>query len=199
MAGTDFLSQAILPLITAASGLLGVALGSFLTSWNQRKERRERFILDQLRYFYAPMLGIRERLRAKSGVRLKVSNAARAVWPRLMEEARGSGIRHLQETREQRSPEFGKILEHENQQLKEELILYGQMVDLFTAKMHLTEPSTRAHFPTLVEFVEMWDRWLHGALPREVAERVGPNEDSLMPFYADLETNFERLQAALKP
>jgi len=73
------------------------------------------------------------------------------------------------------------------------------MVELFTAKMHLTESSTRAYFPALVEFVEMWDRSLRGTLPREVAERVGPNEESLMPFYADLETNFERLQAALKP
>lgn len=200
MAGAGFLSEAILPLITAASGLLGVALGSFLTSRNQRKERKERFILDQLRDFYAPMLGIRERLRAKSGVRLKVSNAAGAVWPHLMKEARRFGIDHLQETREQLSPQFQKIIEHNNHQLREETIpLYGQMVDLFTAKMHLTESSTRAHFPALVEFVEMWDRSLRGTLPREVAERVGPNEESLMPFYADLETNFERLQAALKP
>jgi len=114
MAGTGFLSEAILPLIIAASGLVGVVLGAFLTSRNQRKERRERFILDQLRDFYAPMLGMRERLRAKSGVRLKVSNAAGEVWPELMKEARRSGIDRLQETREQLSPKFGKIIEYEN-------------------------------------------------------------------------------------
>jgi hypothetical protein len=39
---------------------------------------------------------------------------------------------------------------------------------------------------------------LSGALPREGAERVGANEDSLIPFYTDLETNFERLQASIK-
>ncbi len=144
------------------------------------------------------MLGIRERLRAKNEVRLKVSAAANAEWPRLMNAARESGT--LQETRERLSPEFDKIIEYENQQLKEEIIpLFRQMVDLFTAKMHLAEPSTRTHFAALVDFVEMWDRSLRGALPREVAQRVGANEEGLISFYTDLKTNFERLQAALKP
>jgi hypothetical protein len=185
MAGTDLSS----PLISAAAGLLGVGLGGFLASWNQRKERSERLILDQLREFYAPMLGIRERLSAKNKVRLKVSNVAREVWRQTI----SGGI--PQEEREK----FDKIIEYNNRQLTEvDLPLYRQMVDLFTAEMHLAQPSTRTHFPALVEFVEMWDRSLSGALPREVVERVGANEDSLIPFYTDLETNFERLQASLK-
>ncbi len=123
---------------------------------------------------------------------MKVSNAARTAWPRRLEEA--------PEKREEIWPEYEKIIEHDNQQLKEELIpLYGHMMDLFTAKMHLTEASTRAHFAVLVEFVEMWNRSLRGSLPREVAELVGANEDTLMPFYGDLKTNFDRLQSALKP
>jgi hypothetical protein len=199
MAGTDFLSQ-VNPLISAAAGLLGVGLGGLLASLNQRKERRERFVLDQLREFYAPMLGIWERLRAKNQVRLKVSAAANKEWPRLMNEARESGT--LQEVREELSPQFEKIIEYENQQLIEvDIPLYGQMVELFTAKMHLAEPSTRTHFPALVEFVEMWNRSLRRALPREVAQRVGvgANEDTLIPLYTDLTVNLERLTASLKP
>jgi hypothetical protein len=191
--------QAIPLVIPAASGLVGVALGAILTSRNQRKERKERFIHDQLTEFYAPMLGIRERLRAKGEIRLKVSNAANAEWRRLMQEARGPGIDHLQKVREESWPKFERIIEHNNQQLKEELLpLYREMVDLFTAKMHFAESPTRQHFAALVEFVEMWDRWLRGALPAEVAERVGPNEENLKPLYTDLGENFERLQAALK-
>jgi hypothetical protein len=72
------------------------------------------------------------------------------------------------------------------------------MTDLFTAKMHLAEPSTRKHFGALIEFVEMWERSLRGALPGEVIEVVGANEENLTAFYTDLEGNFERLQAALK-
>jgi hypothetical protein len=146
----------------------------------------------------APMLGIRERLRATNEVSLKVSAAAHAEWPRLINEARESGT--VSEMRERLSPEFEKIIEYENQQLKEEVIpLYRQMVDLFTAKMHLAEPSTRMHFTALIEFVEMWDRSLSGALPREVVQRVGANEETLISFYTDLKTNFELLQEALKP
>jgi hypothetical protein len=61
--------------------------------------------------------------------------------------------------------------------------------------MHLTEPSTRQHFLVLVELVE---RWLRGALPAEVVERLGPDEQKLFSFYEDLEKNLSRLQAALK-
>lgn len=194
MTGTDLLSQ----VIPAAAGLAGVGLGGFWMAWSQRKERRDRFVLDQLREFYAPMLGIRERLRVKNEIRLKVSAAANVEWQRLIKEARESGT--LRETREQSSPEFNRIIEDENQQLKEvEIPLYRQMVDLFTAKMHLAEPSTQTHFPALIDFVEMWDRSLRGALPREVLQRVGANEETLVSFYTDLKTNFERLQAALKP
>ena len=183
MAGTALL----LSLISAATGLLGVWLGGFLTLRNQREERAERLISAQLTEFYAPMLGIREQLSAKNKVRLKVSAAAR--------EASHGGIAQ-QEEREK----FDKIIEYNNRQLTEvEIPLYRQMVDLFTAKMHLAEPSTQTHFPALVEFVEMWDRSLSGSLPRAVVERIGANEDTLMPFYADLEANFERLRASLKP
>ncbi len=146
------------------------------------------------------MLGIHETLRAKSEIRLKVSNAAHAVWPRLIEETRSAGSDQPSRTRrEELSTEFNMIIEHDNRQLKEELMpLYREMIDTFTAKMHLAEPSTRQHFAALVEFVEMWDRSLRGTLPRDVAERVGANEENLQSFYRDLEANFERLQAALK-
>jgi|SRR6266404_8398656 len=199
MTASDLFSAAVAPLVSAASGLVGVALGAMLTSRNQRQERRQRFIREQLAEFYAPMLGIRELLRAKGDIRLKVRNAAGTVWPRLMKEALEGGIEHLRETREQLSPKFGKIIEDDNRQLEAELIpLYHQMADLFTAKMHLAEPSTRQYFGALIEFVEMWERSLRGALPGDVIECVGPNEEKLTVFYTDLGTNFERLQAALK-
>lgn len=199
MTANDVFSVAVAPLISAASGLIGVALGAILTSRNQRQERRQRFIRDQLAEFYAPMLGIRERLRARREIRMKVRNAAGTVWPHLMGEAREVGYEHLRETRQELSPKFMRIIENDNRELEEELnTLYRQMADLFTAKMHFAEPSTRQHFGALIEFIELWQRWLRDALPSEVAERVAPNEGNLTAFYADLGTNFERLQAALK-
>lgn len=116
-----------------------------------------------------------------------------------MERAREGGMENLHKTREQRWPEFNKIIEDHNRQVEEELIpLYRQMADLFTTKMHFAESSTRQHLGALVEFLEMWERSMRGALPAEVIELVAPNQENLTAFYADLGTNFERLQAALK-
>lgn len=187
------------PLISAASGLIGVVIGGLITSRNQRNERRQRFLREQLTEFYAPLLGTRERLRASAEIRVKVRTAAGTEWPRIVAEAREHSLDHLRETEEQRWPQFQRIIDDDNRKLEaEDIPQYHQMMDLFTAKMHLAEPSTRQQFGALVEFVELWERCLRGALPGEVVQRIGPDEENLSGLYADLEANFARLQAALK-
>ena len=125
--------------------------------------------------------------------------AAGAEWPHLVEEAREHSLDRLRELEEQQWPEYARIIEDDNRKLAtEDIPLYHQLVELFTAKMHLAEPSTRRHFSVLVEFVELWERCLRGALPGEVVRRIGPNEGNLSGLYADLEANFTRLQSALK-
>lgn len=182
------------PLIAAASALIGVTIGGFITSHNQKKERRQRFIREQLTEFYAPLLGMRERLRAGGEIRLSVRTAAGAEWPRLVEEARAHSLDRLRELEEQRWPQFQRIIEDDNRKLEaEDIPQYHQMLDLFTAKMHLAEPSTRQHFSALVEFVELWERCLRGALPGEVVQRIGPDEENLSGYYADLEANFRAI------
>jgi hypothetical protein len=199
MPAPDVFSLIIAPLISAVSGLAGVGVGGWIASHNQRQERRQRFIRDQLTEFYAPLLGMRERLRAGGEIRRKVRDAAGTQWPRLVEEAREYSFDRLRELEEQRWPEYARIIEDDNQKLEaEDIPQYHQMLDLFTAKMHLAEPSTRQHFGALVEFVELWERCLRGALPGKVVARIGPNEENLSAFYADLDANFTRLQEGLK-
>jgi hypothetical protein len=145
------------------------------------------------------MLGIHERLRAKSETRVKVSAAAKHVWPKIVTEARAGGIDHLQKVTGELRPKFDKITEYNHQQLEEvDIPLYRQMVDLFITKMHLAEPSTRKYLSALVQFVDLWERSLGGSLPREVAELVHADEGNLAPFYADLMSNFEQLRIILK-
>jgi len=57
------LSQILAPVIAAVSGLGGVLIGGHITSQNQKVERQQRFIRDQLTEFYAPLLGLHERIR----------------------------------------------------------------------------------------------------------------------------------------
>jgi hypothetical protein len=74
----DVFAFIIAPLISAASGLGGVGIGGWIASHNQKQERRQRFLREQLTEFYAPLLGRRERLRAGAEIRLKVRDAAGA-------------------------------------------------------------------------------------------------------------------------
>ena len=109
------------------------------------------------------------------------------------------GMEAMHELQEKRWPEFERVIEYDNKQLEEtDIPVYRQMLDLFTSKMHLAEPSTRTHLAQLVEFIGMWERSITGNLPRDVVKRIRADEEKLKTLYADLKENFERLQATLK-
>jgi len=199
MPAIDVFAQALAPLISATSGLCGVVLGGMIAFQSQKRERRQRFVREQLSEFYAPMLGYRERLKARGELRLKVRTVAGSEWERLTERTRETGMGAMHELQEKRWPEFQRIIEYDNKQLEEsDIPVYRQMLELCASKMHLAEPSTRAHLPALVEFVGLWERFLTDNLPHEVARRIGADEENLKPLYADLSENFARLQTALK-
>jgi hypothetical protein len=68
------------PIISALSGLGGVALGGLVSSRAHRTERRNARVRDKLDKFYAPLIGMRMQIRAKSEVRVKVSGSGGAAW-----------------------------------------------------------------------------------------------------------------------
>jgi hypothetical protein len=169
------LVQVVVP---AVAGLVGVLVGGWITTHSQKIERQHQGIREQLSDFYSVLLGKRSQIRAKSEVRLKVRNIAQKV---------------------QRDEEFQKLLEYDKRQLQEELVpLYREMLDHLTNNMWLAEPSTLTHYGTLVEYVEVWNRSLDKTLPTDVAFEIDHDEKKLYPFYEDLKSQFERLQAELK-
>jgi hypothetical protein len=88
-------------------------------------------------------------------------------------------------------------LDYNNRQLTEEIIpLYR--LDIFTDRMWLAEASTMRHYPALVEFVEVWNRFLDKSLPREVIDQIEHKEENLKPFYDDLQTHFTKLSQRLR-
>ena len=186
-------------LISAASGLLGVFLGGWLTHRNQSVERQQGFRREQLSEFYSPMLGYREQLKARRARKLEIHNAAGSEWARLAESAAEMGTEATHELLENRWPEYQQVIDYDNRQLEDlEIPMFRQMLELFTSKMHLAEPSTRAHLSALVQFVVTWERVLTRSLPREVLSRIRADEEKLEPFYADLTRTFEDLQGRLK-
>jgi hypothetical protein len=189
-------------LIAAAAGIIGAAVGASVAGWisskNNKRERRQRLLQQKLEEFDGPLLAIRSQIKAKSELRLKISQLAGEEWPKLIAAAKQFGVESITQVEKERFPEYEKVIEYEGKQLRGEILpAYREMVSLFISNMHLAEPATRNHLGELINFVEVWDRWTDGSLPREVLPRLDHSEKRLYPFYEDLEKQFAALQEAV--
>jgi hypothetical protein len=183
----------------AASGLAGVVIGAWLTSLREVKQRKLAFLEKQLSAFYSPMLGLRNEISAHGSFRLRVQNEADAAWRQLCAETENIDIEARQRISDQRGPEFTRIIEYDNAKLHEELLpAYRKMVDLFRDCYWLAESETRAYFPKLLEFVEVWNRWNDKAIPLEVLKRLEHGENNLDLFYVHSEQIHDAIRKKLK-
>jgi hypothetical protein len=158
-------------------------------------QRRLAFVERQLTEFYAPLAGLRKQIRAKSQVRERVSSVAGEAWQEFSQTVY-TGLRRSEQAED--SARFTRIIEYDNAQFKEELLpKYREMLSLFTDRYHLAAEDTRAYYETFLEFVEIWNRSIADALPREVVMRLGHNENSLAAFYEHLEAKMQALQAEI--
>lgn len=188
----------VLVVIPAASGLIGILVGWWLSIMRESAARRHSFVERQLREFYSPLLGIKSEIRALGEVGLKVRRTDDEVF---REEAGRiqSSPEDLAELAEKRLPDLAKSIQHDNEQLwKVTLPAFTRMVTLFRDGLWLADPATRQHFGTLVEFVELWTRVSDGTLDQDVGRRVGPQETKLQPFYENLEQTHDRLRDKVK-
>src|SRR5208282_5788209 len=186
--------------VAAVVGLAGVVIGAGLTAWlaarRDRMQRRLAFIEKQLSEFYSPMVGLRAEIRMLGELRVKLQNEADAAWRQLTDSVEPGP--ESQALTAARFPKFRALIEHDNTQLNERLMpAYRMMVDLFREKLWLAENETREYYPVLVEFVDIWERWLAGSLPPELIERTGHTEVKLHPFYEHLEAQHARFRHAL--
>jgi hypothetical protein len=183
--------------ITAAAGLLGVFVGGWFTGRQQKKERQNARCREQLMGFYAPLRGMRAEIRAKSELRLKLHGMAGASWAAQFLGADDADRKA--EIDKTCSPEYRKFFDYGNEQLTEDLVpLYRRMLAEFSKNMGLAEVSTLAYYRELVEFVEVWNRWLKSSLPGDVVTKIDHSEKKLYPLYDDIEKHFKELSASLK-
>jgi hypothetical protein len=181
--------------VAAASGLIGVLVGSLMTARNQRIERKNARVREKLEQFYSPMVGIRSEIKAKSEFRKRLHAVTDAEWRKLTE----CSPLDKEVTVNQRWPQFEEALNYSVTQQREELIpLYRKMLDHFSTHMWLAETSTLKHYAAMTEFVEMWNRFLSSSLPPEVVNAIGHSEEPLYPLYEDLQETFDRLTAKLE-
>ncbi len=185
--------------IPALSGLGGVMLGAWLSGRREIRQRRLSFIEKQISDFYSPLLGIRSEIRMRSELRVKIHSTANNEWIKLCEKNQIIGVEALQKLTDERGKEFTEVIEYDNRQLKEELIpAYRRMVNLFRDNMWLAVPETKIYFESLLEFVELWERWLAKSLPPEVIQALEQNEESLHPFYDHLQNKHDELRVKIE-
>jgi hypothetical protein len=179
-----------------SGGAVGALVTAWLTSRRERTTRRAQFIKQQVEEFYSPLVGIRRAIRAKSELRVKIHGIAGSAWVDVYEGVEDP--RSRQEITQQNEQAFDKLQDYSEKQLVEDLLpLYRRMLTLFADRWWLAEDSTKAQYPKLVEYVEIWNRFDSKTLPRQVAQRLGHSEQSLNPLYDDIETQLERLRAQL--
>jgi len=176
---------------TVLGALVGAVVVYYFGIRHLQIQRRLAFRERQLAEFYAPLGGLRKQIRAKSELRLKISNAADAAWQDICKSYAGNPMLD----HEERFAPFKRITEYDNEQLQVELMpKYREMLALFTERYHLAAPETRAFYQEFLEFVEVWNRWLSNSLPREVLGKLEHTEEKVKPFYEHLESKMQQLQ-----
>lgn len=183
--------------LPAISGLTGVIVGAFLTARRENINRKHSFIEKQLSEFYSPLLAIRRNLKATGELRVQISSAADSEWRKLFARYEGNPdeLRKLFDTK---GKAFDKIIDYNNEKLStEDIPAYHKMIDIFKKYMYLAEPSTVEHFPKLITFVDIWDRFLAETLPGEVVTALGHSEETLYPLYEDLQEQHDILRSKL--
>lgn len=135
----------------------------------------------------------------RSELRVRIHDAADAVWRALVADRRRISDDAVGEFSRTRGPEFKQVIEYDNKQLQEELLpAYRSMANLFREQLWLADSDTRDHYQNLIEFIELWDRWLARSIPGEVLERLGHSEDKLKPFYEHLQRRHDDLRAKIE-
>jgi hypothetical protein len=185
------------PVVSASAGLVGVAIGAWLTRWRDRDERRYAFLRRQLEEFYAPFCALRDEIGARGVVRLKVSRATDADWRAAFEG--NLSVDAKQRIAEEKRPTLHRAIDYDNEQLRTTTIpAFKAMLALFHDKLWLVEQSTRQHYPALVEFVDVWDRFLAEAVPSTLPMEMGHGEEQLRGLYEDVEGHRLALRAKLR-
>lgn len=174
------LAKIVIPaMITLASGFLGYQYGISLF----KKQKRLDFIERQIREFYSPMVGCLKQINAMGELRFKIEKVSNSAWKKIVDRHPFPFYDH-----ESYFKPFKNALEYENNRLLNEIFpLYDRMVTIFSDNYWLAETETQKWYSDFYGFVEVWHRWVDGAIPAEVLIELGHKEESLHSFYQHLD------------
>ena len=196
---SDPLQQLITPSVSALSGLIGVAIGAWLTSRREQAQRKLKFIEIQLSQFYSPLLGIKNTIHRNAELRETLQSIASEQWALLCASTETYDPEDKKLLTDQKWHQFKNLIDYDDQKFEAELLpLYQEMIEIFRKNYWLADEETRTYFPTLLQYVEVWNRNLKDALPFEVWKALDHKESRLIAFYEHLEKKHNDLRNLLK-
>lgn len=187
-------------IFSAITGLLGVYIGAWLINHQNIMQRKLDFYEKQLRELYSPLVGIRKEIRILSEFRLAGYQAQNKWWKEVCKNGnRITDTSLAQKFYETKNPMIDSQIEYENNQLTKKIIpAYRELVNILRNNYWLAEEETKDYFPTLIKFVETWERHLSDTHSAEVLQEIAVSEDKLLPFYENIEKVHNNLRKKLK-
>jgi hypothetical protein len=178
----------------AAGGLLGALAGAQLASRRDEAARRFAFVERQVTQFYSPLVGRRREIQEKSELRARIEMVENTTYQDLI---RGKSPEAIEIIRKKELPKYFSSPYNNRQLFNELLPAYREMLNIFRDFYWLAEPSTLAYYQAFSEYMEIWNRWEAKVIAPNVVQRLGHEEQSLQPFYADLEQTLKSLRSKL--
>lgn len=174
-------------------------LQRWLTNRENRTQRKFEFYEKQLRELYSPLVSVRKEIEILSEFRCEAEQASNKWWQDVCKT--GQQIEDPDKAKkyyDQKGEGISTQIEYENRQLREKLIpAYQKMVEIVKENYWLAEEETKKSFPTLVKFVETWERHLSRTHPREVLQEIKIPEAELKSFYQHIEDTLNALKGKL--
>src|ERR1039458_4431173 len=139
--------------------------------------------------------------RLRSELRERIRAATDNEWRRRCAEVRrlADPIAGFERLDREDGEKLRSAIDYDNKQLANELIpAYRRMLAIFRDNMWLAEPQTRQYYGALLEFNEIWERWLANIIPYYVVEALEHSEARLHPFYEHLDRKHDELRERLR-
>lgn len=144
------------------------------------------------------MLSIRTEVRALSELRCRIEGASEEEWQKICSSLIGAAPNIIKENLDIHRSKFAKITEYNNEALRTTFMpAYRRMLTVFRERLWLAEPDARQYLGQLVEYVDIWERFLSESIPGEVIQAIGHSEEKLLPFYQYVEQTVDQLRTEL--
>jgi hypothetical protein len=182
----------------AAASLLGVVVGGLITNFNQKKERRNRRIREQLS-FYSTLVAIKMEIDVRTTIQeksLKLNKVAREEDLQIFGDDDPSSRAQVLI---QRLPSEERSDGYYQEQYKSEIIpRYKKMLAYWGEHMDLPEPSTVKYYKDLAVRVASWDRAENNGYAFGVGLKMENELPNLDPMFNEFDEQMKQLQNKLK-